>query len=416
MKELAKHIEVLLLENDCVIVPGLGGFIAHYRPAVRKEGGRFMPPVRTIGFNSRLVMNDGLLVQSYMQAYNTDFPDATRKIEKVVEKLKEDIYQNGEVCFDNIGTLYYNISGNYEFSPLSESFFTPSLYGLEEVTLQPVAEETAVAAAEDTKRKEAATEVAMPAAVAEEEEKSVPAIVMPHRSVRWWQGAAAAAAAVLLFFVFSVTAENTYVNEDTSYASLGSASLFGVIKGQSMASQVKTDQDNKTNKSSNTAEKNNSNTLKPTTVKTETVEQEPQDDKQTAGKSDDKNGQSVSQQGQSSQKQSLTSAESSSGKSQSSSSSSSSKSGSSSSSSSSSSTVGKLFYIIVSSLTSSSDAQKEVDKLEKQGYTGAQVIESDGRYRVAIASYSSQSEAYSEVQQLKDDGKFEQAWVLKQDK
>ena len=75
-----------------------------------------------------------------------------------------------------------------------------------------------------------------------------------------------------------------------------------------------------------------------------------------------------------------------------------------------------MFYIIVSSLTNSSDAEKEVEKLEKQGYTNAQVIESDGRYRVAIASYGSQSEAYSQVQELKDNGSFEQAWVLKQDK
>ena len=83
MIELAKHIEVLLLENDCVIVPGLGGFIAHYRSCVYNEDtGEFCPPARTIGFNPQLVMNDGLLVQSYMQAYNTDFPDATRKNRK----------------------------------------------------------------------------------------------------------------------------------------------------------------------------------------------------------------------------------------------------------------------------------------------------------------------------------------------
>ena len=36
MIELAQHIEVLLLENDCVIVPGFGGFIAHYAPAMRE--------------------------------------------------------------------------------------------------------------------------------------------------------------------------------------------------------------------------------------------------------------------------------------------------------------------------------------------------------------------------------------------
>ena len=46
MIELAKHIEVLLLENDCVIVPGLGGFIAHNRPATwRTDSGEFFPPL-----------------------------------------------------------------------------------------------------------------------------------------------------------------------------------------------------------------------------------------------------------------------------------------------------------------------------------------------------------------------------------
>ena len=32
MIELARHIEILLLENDCVIIPDFGGFIAHYQP------------------------------------------------------------------------------------------------------------------------------------------------------------------------------------------------------------------------------------------------------------------------------------------------------------------------------------------------------------------------------------------------
>ena len=46
MIELAQHIEVLLLENDCVIVPGFGGFIAHYAPAMRvAEENLFRLPV-----------------------------------------------------------------------------------------------------------------------------------------------------------------------------------------------------------------------------------------------------------------------------------------------------------------------------------------------------------------------------------
>ena len=66
MIELAQHIETLLLENDCVIVPGFGGFVAHYSPATRvKEENIFLPPTRTIGFNPQLKLNDGVLVQPY---------------------------------------------------------------------------------------------------------------------------------------------------------------------------------------------------------------------------------------------------------------------------------------------------------------------------------------------------------------
>ncbi|MQO83477.1 SPOR domain-containing protein, partial [Prevotella copri] len=30
MNRLERHIEILLLSNDCVIVPGFGGFMAHH--------------------------------------------------------------------------------------------------------------------------------------------------------------------------------------------------------------------------------------------------------------------------------------------------------------------------------------------------------------------------------------------------
>ena len=71
MIELARHIEILLLENDCVIIPDFGGFIAHYQPArYIKEENLYLPPVRTIGFNPQLTINDGLLAQSYMHTHD----------------------------------------------------------------------------------------------------------------------------------------------------------------------------------------------------------------------------------------------------------------------------------------------------------------------------------------------------------
>ena len=114
MIELTKHIEILLLENDCVIVPELGGFIAYHQPAHYEEDeGVFLPPIRTVGFNPQLTMNDGLLTQAYMQTYHTDFPDAARKIAIEVSELKEILYSEGVVEMQGVGTVYYTIFNTY---------------------------------------------------------------------------------------------------------------------------------------------------------------------------------------------------------------------------------------------------------------------------------------------------------------
>ena len=57
--ELERHIEILLLDNDCVIVPGLGGFMAHHVEARYEEDEQaFLPPLRTLGFNPQLKINE----------------------------------------------------------------------------------------------------------------------------------------------------------------------------------------------------------------------------------------------------------------------------------------------------------------------------------------------------------------------
>ena len=75
--QLNRHIEILLLANDCVIVPDFGGFITHNVPARYDESDNlFLPPLRTLGFNPQLRMNDSVLVQSYVEAYDISYPSA----------------------------------------------------------------------------------------------------------------------------------------------------------------------------------------------------------------------------------------------------------------------------------------------------------------------------------------------------
>ena len=88
MIKLDRHIEILLLENDCVIVPGLGGFVApHVSARYDEQDSLVLTTYRTLGFNAQLKMNDSLLVQSYVDAYDLSYPEALRQIENEVDEI-----------------------------------------------------------------------------------------------------------------------------------------------------------------------------------------------------------------------------------------------------------------------------------------------------------------------------------------
>ena len=131
MVELAKHIEILLLNNDCVIVPGFGGFMAHHVDSVYDvEEKLFLPPSRTLGFNPQLHINDSLLVQSYVEAYDISYPDAVKRIEAEVSEMRQTINNHGFFELPDIGVIQTNDEGNLEFEPCAAGILTPELYAL----------------------------------------------------------------------------------------------------------------------------------------------------------------------------------------------------------------------------------------------------------------------------------------------
>ena len=131
MIELERHIEILLLNNDCVIAPDLGGFMTHHVDAsYDEEDNSFLPPLRTLGFNPQLKINDSLLAQSYVEAYDISYPEALQRIEDEVNELKMRLQNKGSYELNDIGTLALNEDGNYIFTPCEAGILTPTLYGL----------------------------------------------------------------------------------------------------------------------------------------------------------------------------------------------------------------------------------------------------------------------------------------------
>ena len=386
MKELAKHIEILLMENDCVIVPGLGGFIAHNKPAEFRESANiFCPPLRTIGFNPQLTINDGLLVQAYMQAYDTDFPDASRKIENTVSSIKDILYKNGQAELDNIGTLYYTMAGNYGFEPCYNSFFSPNLYGLGNFSISPLSE--LVSKIQPVAEPRVTIETT-PSVKTNEDRREK----QSHIIKRMTEHAIGIAAAIILFFIMSVPVENTYL-DNASYASLGAETMLDAIRNKSLAITPNGKDINKefskdeTHQANISQRKNNVNTLRPVSVKSVKVEKPLQKADIKAETKENKNviaenkpvteskpAESVKQQQE------------------------------------------KGLFIIVSSLQTMADAEKELTKFHNQGYDEARILTSDNRFRIALYQFTDKSQAYSKINELRKEERFKNAWLLNKSK
>lgn len=197
VKELVKHIEILLLDNDCVVIPQLGGLVTCLVPATYvEEESLFLPPIRTVGFNEQLKEDDGLLVQSYMTAYHTTEAEAQEMLDAQIRELQQELCENGVYDLGSIGVLTVDEKNNISFSPCQAGTVCPSFYGLDALSFEQLpdlsVEHKKDASCHPTVR-------TMPDANE----------ITIRIKKSWINNVATIAAMVILFFVLSPSARNT---------------------------------------------------------------------------------------------------------------------------------------------------------------------------------------------------------------
>lgn len=119
MKLISLHLNHLMRTHDCVVVPGIGAFLALERGArFDAETLTVYPAVREICFNASITHNDGVLASSVSRREGLDYSGAVSAIEEEAAQMKQALLQ-GSVQIGNLGTLSSTSEGNLQFSPAS---------------------------------------------------------------------------------------------------------------------------------------------------------------------------------------------------------------------------------------------------------------------------------------------------------
>lgn len=140
--DLSVYIGDLLFKHDCVIVPGLGGFVTNYQPASIQNNHTFIPPSKGISFNKHLTNNDGLLANEISQKEDVSFEEATNRINVSIVELQKELNSSKKAELNGVGTLSLDNENRIHFTPSSTINYLLDSYGLSSFQQFPVVRKT----------------------------------------------------------------------------------------------------------------------------------------------------------------------------------------------------------------------------------------------------------------------------------
>ena len=173
---LSKMVKELILDNDKVVLPGLGCFVAEMVPSTFSDKGYTInPPYRRLFFRAKPDMDD-VLTRFYASTNKVEMEVADRIILDFISELKSVLYTRKTVIFPGLGRLRATKENNVFFVADEDLDIYPAGFGLEPISLkthQESAEEVS-AAIEGFKSILSETPAVTPEQVAEPDPEPVP--------------------------------------------------------------------------------------------------------------------------------------------------------------------------------------------------------------------------------------------------
>lgn len=133
---LSKMVKELLLDNDNVILPGLGSFVAEIVPSTFSDKGYTInPPYRKLYFRSK--PDEGYkLVEFYASSNKVELAIADRVIRDFVAELKQVLFARKTVVFPGLGRLRATKENAVFFVADEDLDIYPEGFGLQPISLK----------------------------------------------------------------------------------------------------------------------------------------------------------------------------------------------------------------------------------------------------------------------------------------
>lgn len=139
MSMIVQHIAYLLRSHDCVVVLGIGAFIAQRVNAhIDADNGLMYPPSRMLGFNSEIGHDDGLLASSVARQLNVSYDQALKTVATEADALRCQLINTGEIALPRIGYLRRDQEGRITFEPFENNVVSSPYLGLIPIKIAPV--------------------------------------------------------------------------------------------------------------------------------------------------------------------------------------------------------------------------------------------------------------------------------------
>jgi cell division septation protein DedD len=139
MISVAEYLKKLLYEQDCVVVPELGGFLSHFNHAYFSGiNGLYYAPAKRIAFNEALKLDDGLLVHYISVNEQIKREEAQVRVRQFADEVKSEINKWGSFLIPELGVLMSNQEGKFLFEPQTGKNYYQEGYGLKTISVSTV--------------------------------------------------------------------------------------------------------------------------------------------------------------------------------------------------------------------------------------------------------------------------------------